>query len=206
MHRIISPIMELILASTSPYRAALLKRLQIPFHCAAPEVDETPLPGEPPQALSRRLALAKAQAVSRQNPQALVIGSDQVACIGRQAMGKPGDKSSAAKQLMASSGNIVHFYTGLALCCPSKDIEKVTMEPFNVHFRKLSEQVIDDYLEQEQPYDCAGSFKCEGLGIALFEKMVGDDPTALEGLPLITLTSLLMGLGMPVLGGTTAKG
>ncbi len=192
--------MELILASTSTYRSRLLKRLQIPFRSIAPQVDETPIPGESPQALVRRLALTKAKAVSADNPQALVIGSDQVACAGWEILGKPGNKENATRQLQDSSGKIVHFFTGLALCCHAAGFEQVTVEPFGVHFRSLSEQTIDDYLEKEQPYDCAGSFKCEGLGIALFEKMLGEDPTALEGLPLISLTSLLLEAGMPVLG------
>jgi len=149
--------------------------------------------------MAARLALAKARVIAAQNPDALVIGSDQVAAIGDRVMGKPGDHQAALAQLRASSKNKVVFYTGLALVTASAGFERFHVEPFNVVFRELSEQAIQNYLIRERPYDCAGSFKCEGLGIALFERMQGDDPTSLEGLPLIALTTLLGRAGIDVL-------
>lgn len=191
--------MDLILASTSPYRRALLQRLQLPFHCVAPDADETPLAGEAADALASRLALAKARSVATAHPASLVIGSDQVACLQGRLLGKPGNRDNARQQLQASAGRAVEFFTGLALCCGKSGFEAVLVAPFTVHFRQLDSSAIDNYLTREQPFDCAGSFKCEGLGIALFERMVGDDPTSLEGLPLIGLTSLLQRAGYPVL-------
>ncbi len=190
--------MELILASSSPYRRALLSRLQVPFRCETPRVDETPLPGEPPRELVLRLALQKARAVAERNPHSLVIGSDQVACVEDTILGKPGNPVAAALQLRASSGKPVRFYTGLAVISSSGECSLV--ETFTVHFRHLGEDEIDSYLCKEQPFDCAGSFKCEGLGIALFERLEGDDPTTLEGLPLIATCRLLRQAGLSVLG------
>ncbi|MDO8862319.1 nucleoside triphosphate pyrophosphatase [Haliea sp. E1-2-M8] len=191
--------MDLILASTSPYRRALLQRLQTPFQCIAPDAAETPLPGEAGEALATRLALAKARSVARDHPASLVIGSDQVASLAGRLLGKPGNLDTARQQLLASAGRAVEFFTGVALCCEETGFEAVLVAPFTVHFRALDRAVIDNYLAREQPFDCAGSFKCEGLGIALFERLVGDDPTSLEGLPLIGLTSLLQRAGYPVL-------
>jgi len=191
--------MDLILASTSPYRRRLLERLGIPFRCVAPDVDETALPGEAPQALVARLSVAKARAVARTWPEALVIGSDQVAVLDGAVMGKPGDHDSARRQLRASAGREVRFLTGVALVADARQLETFHVEPFSVHFRELGDKNIENYLLREQPYDCAGSFKCEGLGIALFEGMTGRDPTSLEGLPLIALTSLLAAAGIDVL-------
>lgn len=191
--------MDLILASTSPYRRSLLERLQLPFRCLAPIADETPLPGEAPAALAARLALAKARSIARGNPGSLVIGSDQVAALGGLLLGKPGNHANAREQLLASAGQSVQFFTGLALCCEDSGFEEVMVEPFTVQFRPLNGAAIDNYLAREQPFDCAGSFKCEGLGITLFERMTGNDPTSLEGLPLIALTSLLQRAGYPVL-------
>ncbi len=191
--------MDLVLASTSPYRRALLQRLQLPFRCLAPDVEETPLPGEAPDALAARLALAKARSVASVLPSSLVIGSDQVASLQGVLLGKPGNHANARAQLLASSGNAVQFFTGLTLCCRDSGFEATVVEPFTVQFRHLDSVTIDNYLTREQPFDCAGSFKCEGLGIALFERMCGDDPTSLEGLPLIALTSLLQQAGYPVL-------
>ena len=191
--------MELILASTSPYRRRLLERLQIPFSCEAPEVDESPLPGEPPEALAERLARAKAGAVRALHPDSLVIGSDQVASIDGRSIGKPGGFNAAAQQLRDSAGRTVHFYTGLAIAGPTADKCHSIVETFSVAFRKLTEAEIEAYLRKEEPYDCAGSFKCEGLGIALFERMIGDDPTSLEGLPLIATCRLLRGAGVNIL-------
>lgn len=190
--------MDIILASTSPYRRQLLLRLQIPFRCLPPQVDESHLPGEQPAALARRLALAKAQAIAAGEPAALVIGSDQVAAIGGAIIGKPGKHEVAAAQLRASSGREVRFHTGVALVCAARDWHWSHVEPFNVHFRTLDDSAIENYLHREQPYDCAGSFKCEGLGIALFRGLQGNDPTSLEGLPLIALVDLLARAGVRV--------
>lgn len=191
--------MDLILASTSPYRRELLKRLQLPFRCLAPDTDETPLQGETPETLAARLALAKARSVAGLNPTSLVIGSDQVAALEGGLLDKPGNRANARQQLLASAGKTVQFFTGLALCCEETGFEAVVVVPFSVQFRALESAAIDTYLAREQPFDCAGSFKCEGLGISLFERLHGDDPTSLEGLPLIALTSLLQRAGYPVL-------
>jgi len=191
--------MDLILASTSPYRRRLLQRLQLPFRCLSPDTDESPRPDEAPAALAARLAAAKARSVAARNPASLVIGSDQVAALDGHLLGKPGNRARARDQLLASAGQPVQFFTGLALCCENSGFEEVVVEPFTVQFRSLDGAAIDNYLAREQPFDCAGSFKWEGLGIALFERMSGDDPTSLEGLPLIALTSLLQRAGYPVL-------
>lgn len=191
--------MDLILASTSPYRRELLQRLQLPFRCLAPDADETPRRGEAPESLAARLALAKARSISSAHPASLVIGSDQVATLDGALLGKPGNRANARRQLLASAGKTVQFFTGLALCREEADFEAVLVAPFAVQFRALDSTAIDNYLDREQPFDCAGSFKCEGLGITLFERMRGDDPTSLEGLPLIGLTSLLQQAGYPVL-------
>jgi len=181
----------LVLGSTSPFRRMLLERLGLPFTTAAPEVDETRLPGESPRQLVTRLARAKAEAVAAAHPGALVIGSDQVACIDDQVVGKPGNRERAIDQLTAASGRRVTFYTGLCLCNARTGSCQVACEPFHVHFRRLSREQIERYLDAEAPYDCAGSFKSEGLGIALFERLEGDDPNALIGLPLIRLVRML---------------
>ncbi len=183
--------MDLILASTSPYRKKLLKRLQLPFRTLAPQVDETVREHETPEALVARLALDKARAISSTHLDALVIGSDQVASLDGQIIGKPGNHTTAIAQLRSCSGRAVNFLTGLVLVCKSTGLEAVHVEHFRVHFRELSDRQIDNYLRLEQPYDCAGSFKCEGLGIALFSSLNGNDPTALEGLPLISLVNML---------------
>ncbi len=188
--------MDLVLASTSPYRKRLLERLQLPFRCVAPGTDETPLPDESPAALAARLAGAKARVVAAANPGALVIGSDQVASIDGSTIGKPGDHAGATAQLLASAGRQVAFYTAVALEGGPTALSLCETVPFAVQFRQLTEAEIERYLRAEQPYDCAGSFKCEGLGITLFERMIGDDPTALEGLPLIALARLLRQAGL----------
>lgn len=192
--------MALILASTSPYRDRLLRRLQMPFSCAAPYTDESPLAGELPDALAQRLALAKARDVAAHKPGDWVIGSDQVAALEGRIMGKPGTHEKAREQLLASSGKEVRFYTGIALVGGPERQEWFHVEHFSVYFQILSEDRIESYLSREQPYDCAGSFKCEGLGVALFARLEGDDPTGLEGLPLISLTRLLRNAGMDPLG------
>jgi septum formation protein len=179
----------LILASTSRYRRELLERLRLPFDTVAPEVDETPLPGEAPAVLAQRLALAKAQAVARAHPQAVVIGSDQVADLQGQCLGKPGQHERAVAQLRAMRGRDVIFQTAVALVAPG--LVQQELAQVRVRFRDLSDEEIERYLHAEQPYDCAGSAKSEGLGIALLESIDSDDPTALIGLPLIRTCRLL---------------
>ncbi|MEM1114512.1 MAG: Maf family nucleotide pyrophosphatase [Pseudomonadota bacterium] len=191
--------MDLILASTSVYRKALLERLGLPFTCRPPGSDEAPLAGELPADCSLRLALAKAEAIAGQFPESLVIGSDQVATFGTDLIGKPGSFEAARKQLQFASGRRMTFYTGLALARQADGYRRAVTIPFHVSFRDLNADQIEDYLRREQPYDCAGSFKSEGLGIALFTAMEGDDPTALEGLPLIALTTMLFEAGLDVL-------
>nr|CRH08146.1 Maf-like protein [Candidatus Magnetococcus massalia] len=191
----------LILASTSPYRAALLNRLGFPFSQQAPVCDETPLAGEAPRALAERLALSKARSVADSLEQGLVIGSDQVAELDGQAIGKPGNAQRAAEQLAAASGRRVIFHTGLALVDAATGEAHLEVVPFTVHFHTLTAEQIHRYLELEQPFDCAGSFKMEGLGIALFRALEGEDPNALVGLPLIRLSDQLRQRGMdPLLG------
>lgn len=203
--------MDIILASTSPYRRHLLQRLQLPFRCLASGVDEQALAAESAAAMASRLAMAKARAVAQAYPDALVIGSDQVAALDSpdpgapRILGKPGNHAAARAQLLASAGQVVSFYTGVAVCIAATGFEQFHVEPFRVYFRELDDRSIENYLFREQPYDCAGSFKCEGLGIALFEQLEGRDPTSLEGLPLIALTDLLGAAGYPVLGGNARK-
>jgi len=194
----------LVLASSSPYRSALLDRLGLPFITAAPQVDESPRPGEAPQALVLRLAQAKARAVARLYPDALIIGSDQVACIDGQILGKPGSRTRAIAQLEQASGRCVVFQTGLCLLNAVSGRIQALVEPFRVHFRPLSRARIEGYLDREEPYNCAGSFKSEGLGIALFERLEGDDPSALIGLPLIRLVTLLEAEGIDLLASAQA--
>ncbi len=191
---------QLILASTSPYRRELLSRLGLPFEVVAPGVDETPLPDEPPQALARRLALAKAMAVANTHPHAVVIGSDQVADLNGIPLGKPGNHERATQQLQAMRGNTVVFQTALAVVCVSSGFSEVDLAAVEVKFRDLSDAEIEHYLRQEQPYDCAGSAKSEGLGIALLAHIHNDDPTALIGLPLIRTSRMLRAAGVPLLG------
>jgi septum formation protein len=191
--------MDLILASTSPYRRELLQRLGMPFQCISPDVDETALPDEQPQDLARRLALQKAQAVSPRYPESLVIGSDQVAALDGKLLGKPGTHSAAFEQLRSCSDREVLFFTGVALVCASSGLASTHVEPFTVRFRALHDAQIESYLRREEPYDCAGSFKCEGLGIVLFEQLSGNDPTSLQGLPLIALTTMLLNSGINIL-------
>ena len=190
---------SLILASTSPYRKQLLERLGLPFECAAPDVDESPHTGETPDHLVRRLSEAKARAVAARHPDALIVGSDQMAVCGDEVLGKPGTHERAAAQLARLSGRRVTFLTGLCLYNSSNDRLQLEVVPFHVVFRPLSGSMIEHYLRREQPYNCAGSFKSEGLGSALFERLEGDDPTALIGLPLIRLTRMLENEGVSVL-------
>lgn len=186
----------LILASTSAYRHALLQRLQLPFEALSPQVDESPRPGESCRALAERLALAKAHAVARSHPQAIVIGSDQVADLQGRPLGKPGTRARAAEQLSAMSGQKVVFHTALAVVRPATGFERVVCVPVTVHMRSLSAREIEAYLDKENALDCAGSAKSEGLGIALMQALSGDDPTALVGLPLIQTAQLLREAGL----------
>lgn len=195
---------RLILASTSRYRLELLERLRLPFEVLAPAVDETALPGESPRALAERLALAKAQAVAALNTAAVVIGSDQVAELDGQAIGKPLTHERAVAQLTAMSGRQVVFHTAVAVVCRDRGFARGLLAPVTVKFRKLSEGEIEAYLRAEQPYDCAGSAKSEGLGIALLAAIDSDDPTALIGLPLICTCTLLREVGLnPVSAGSS---
>jgi septum formation protein len=185
----------LILASTSPFRRELLERLCIQFTAAAPEVDESAHPGEKPSALVRRLSEAKARAIGT-TCKGLIIGSDQVATTGDDILGKPGTHEKAVEQLKYLSGKHVCFHTGLCLLNTETDTADVEVVPFHVQFRQLDDRQIENYLHADKPYNCAGSFKSEGLGITLFERMEGDDPTALIGLPLIKLTTMLRNSGI----------
>lgn len=182
---------QLILASSSPFRKELLHRLGLPFSVIAPQADETPLPGESAEQLVARLASVKVHAIARQHPHALIIGSDQVAVLEGEIVGKPGDHHTAARQLAKASGKRMEFLTGLCLLNSATHRMQVDVIPFSVVFRVLSAAQIERYLRHEQPYNCAGSFKSEGLGIVLFDKLEGDDPTALIGLPLISLVRML---------------
>ena len=186
----------LVLGSTSRYRRELLERLGLPFETAAPEVGEAPRPGEAPRELARRLALAKARDVAQRRPEALVIGSDQVADLGGEPLGKPGDHVRATAQLKRMRGQVVLFHTAVAVVCDGIGFEQVELAPVRVRFRDLSDEEIERYLCAEQPYDCAGSAKSEGLGISLLESIDSDDPTALIGLPLIRTCRLLRAAGL----------
>ena len=199
MSAMLSDRRRLILASTSTFRRDLLARLALPFMAQAPEVDETRLPGETAPELVARLAERKAAAVARQEPAALIIGSDQVAVLDGAIIGKPGDHQRAAAQLQQASGRTVVFHTGLCLLDSANGERQIAVEEFRVAFRVLTPAMIERYLRREQPYQCAGSFKSEGLGIALFERLEGADPTSLIGLPLIRLTRMLETAGMAVL-------
>lgn len=190
----------LVLGSTSKYRRELLARLGLPFEVVAPEVDETPLAGEKPSALAERLALAKAHAVALRYPNAVVIGSDQVADLHGQPLGKPGNHERATAQLRQMSGQTVVFQTAVAVVCLQSGFEARSLAPVQVRFRSLTNAEIENYLRIEQPYDCAGSAKSEGLGIALLDAIDSDDPTALVGLPLIRTCRMLRSAGIELLG------
>jgi len=190
----------LILGSTSRYRRELLARLRIPFDVVSPDVDETPLTGETPQALATRLALAKAKAVAALHPDAVVIGSDQVADLHGEPLGKPGTHARAVLQLQRMRGQTVVFQTAVSVVCQAKHFEQTELAQIKVRFRDLSDAEIEAYLRAEEPYDCAGSAKSEGLGIALLEAIENDDPTALIGLPMIRTARLLRAAGIDLLG------
>ncbi|MBX3634574.1 MAG: septum formation inhibitor Maf [Rubrivivax sp.] len=198
------PRPPLILASTSRYRRELLERLRLPFEVVSPQVDETPAPGEPPAVLAQRLALAKAQAVAAGRPDAVVIGSDQVADLGGRPIGKPGTHERAVEQLRQLSGQRAVFQTAVAVVRGDRGFARTLLAPVSVQFRVLSDAEIERYLRAEQPYDCAGSAKSETLGIALLERIDSDDPTALVGLPLIRTCALLRAAGLDPLGGAAA--
>lgn len=191
-------MLPLVLASSSPYRRELLTRLCQPFTWSAPAIDETPRQQESAEALVRRLAESKAHALTEQHPAHLIIGSDQVAVLGEQILGKPHDFERARLQLQAASGTSITFLTGLALLNSASGNCQVDAIAFTVHFRQLSEEQIDRYLKAEQPYDCAGSFKAEGLGVSLFRATEGEDATSLIGLPLIRLVSMLNAQGLQI--------
>jgi septum formation protein len=190
---------QLVLASTSPFRRELLARLGLPFATAAPQLDESALPGEDAERLVVRLAEGKARAVAADFPDALIIGSDQVAGLGGAILGKPGTRERAIDQLTRASGRTVVFRTGLCLLNAASGRAQTCCETFKVHFRRLTAAQIDAYVDREQPLGCAGSFKSEGLGIALFERLDGPDPNTLIGLPLIRLVDMLAAEGVHVL-------
>ena len=190
---------KLVLGSTSPYRRQLLERLRIPFTVAAPDVDETPLGSETPQAMACRLALAKAKVVAARFPTSIVIGSDQVADLDGEALGKPGDHVRAVAQLQKMRGQTVIFQTAVAVACLETGFLQMDLAQVKVKFRTLSDDEIEAYLRAETPYDCAGSAKSEGLGIALLESIENDDPTALVGLPLIRTCQMLQAAGLKLL-------
>ncbi len=190
---------KLILGSTSVYRRQLLGRLRIPFSVQSPQVDETALPRETPTQLAQRLALAKAQAVARQFPECVVIGSDQVADLDGQALGKPGNHTRAVAQLQRMRGKTVVFQTAVAVVCQASQFCAQALAPVRVRFRALTDAEIEAYLLAEKPYDCAGSAKSEGLGIALLDSIDSDDPTALVGLPLIRTCQMLRAAGIELL-------
>ena len=194
-----SPARRLVLGSTSRYRRELMQRLCIPFDVAAPDVDETPQDHESPHDLACRLALAKARAVAALHPDAIVIGSDQVADLGGEPLGKPGTHERAVAQLRRMRGRTVVFQTAVAVVCQDTGFAQTDLAAVRVVFRNLSDAEIETYLRTEQPYDCAGSAKSEGLGIALLESINNDDPTALVGLPLIRTCRMLRAAGLPIL-------
>jgi septum formation protein len=196
----LSPVVPLsralVLGSTSVYRRELLSRLRIPFTTEPPQVDESPLPGETPERLARRLAAAKAAAVARLHPAAVVIGSDQVADLDGEPLGKPGNHANATAQLRRMSGRSVIFQTALTVMCEQSGFAQHDLAAVRVRFRVLEDAEIEAYLRAEQPYDCAGSARSEGLGIALLEAIDSDDPTALVGLPLIRTCRMLRAAGL----------
>lgn len=192
------PQYQLVLASTSPFRKQLLNKLSVPFETASPDCDETPFSDERPEDLVKRLAKEKAESCHTNQP-SLIIGSDQVCVIDGKIIGKPLNRENAIQQLSRQSGKAIQFYTGLALHNTETNITDVKLDTFTVHFRRLTQQQISRYVEKEEPYYCAGCFKSEGLGIALFEKLEGKDPNTLVGLPLIDLIDMLETQGFSIL-------
>jgi septum formation protein len=192
--------MKIVLGSTSPFRKALLERLHIDFVCDSPDIDETPLADESVEAMVERLAIAKAEAIADRHENALIIGSDQSAMLDGRILSKPGNFVNALAQLSRASGKKVTFQTGLCVLNSATGNSQSTCVPYSVYFKQLSTSMIENYLRKEEPYNCAGSFKSEGLGIALFERFEGDDPNALIGLPLIQLVNFLDNEGFSILG------
>jgi MAF protein len=189
---------KLVLGSSSPFRRELLARLGVPFVTESPDINEDALASETPEDLVLRLAEEKARAAGQNHPDSLVIGSDQVACLDGSILGKPGNRENAIAQLHQSAGKRLTFYTGLCLLNTASNEEQIACESFHVHFRQLSNEQIERYVDREQPFNCAGSFKSEGLGIALFDRLEGDDPNALIGLPLIRLIDMLAEEGVEI--------
>ena len=189
----------LILGSSSPFRKQLLEQLNLTFETSSPNIDETPLENESVEDMVLRLSIAKAREIAKSHPDALIIGSDQSAILNGKALDKPGTHEIATEQLKQASGQTIAFQTGICLLNAETGHTQSKLVPFTVTFRTISDEMIESYLQAEKPYNCAGSFKSEGLGIALFEKMQGDDPSALIGLPLIELTSMLKNENYPVL-------
>ncbi len=191
--------MKLVLASTSPFRKALLEKLDLKFETDSPDIDETPQSDESIESMVKRLSEAKARAIAENHPHSLVIGSDQSASLHSKILHKPGNFDVAFQQLKAASGETITFYTGLCLLNTETGNAETVCEAYTVKFRDLTDEEIEAYLRKEEPYNCAGSFKSEALGISLFEHMRGDDPNSLIGLPLIALCRLLKAQGQPVL-------
>ena len=189
----------LILASSSRFRRRLLEQLDLPFRCISPDIDETPLPNESGEALVRRLSIEKAYAVAHELSGAIVVGSDQTAVHDGQIVGKPKDHAEAVSQLTNSSGKIITFYTGIALVNTNNNSLQVGVIPYQVHFRTITLEQIERYLERAQPYECCGSLRVDGLGIALLKRLRGDDPSALIGLPLTKLVQMLKKEGLDVI-------
>lgn len=190
---------QLILGSSSPFRRAILDKLQLNYSCHSPDIDESPLANEPPEQLVARLSLQKAEKVAQEYSDALIIGSDQVAIINDEVLGKPGNHENATRQLSKLSGNKVTFLTALTLLNSETGNSQTEVVPFYVYFRELTPAMIENYLRAEQPYNCAGSFKSEALGIVLFDKLEGEDPNTLIGMPLIRLVRMLEAEGLAVL-------
>lgn len=182
---------RIVLGSSSPFRKALLEKLDLSFDCDSPDIDETPLKNEHPKDMVARLAKQKADAIATRHPQSIIVASDQCATLDGKIIGKPGDHQTAVEQLTAASGRTVTFYTSLCVYNAGTNQYQEAVEPFYVYFRELSESQIENYLKKEEPYNCAGSFKSEGLGISLFDRLEGDDPNTLIGLPLIQLIRML---------------
>lgn len=190
---------SLVLGSSSPFRKALLEKLGLEFETDSPDIDETPLKNESPEGMVARLAKLKALAIAERHPNSIIISSDQCATLDGAIIGKPGEHEAAVEQLTNASGRAVTFYTSLCLMDTSSEQMEELVEPFHVYFRELSETQIENYLRKEEPYNCAGSFKSEGLGIALFERLEGKDPNTLVGLPLIELITMLRKFGIDVI-------
>jgi len=182
---------RIVLGSSSPFRKSLLEKLDLSFDCDSPDIDETPMKDEHPRDMVARLAKEKANAIAERHPQSIIIASDQCATLDGEIIGKPGDHDNAVAQLKKASGRTVTFYTSLCVFNAGTNQYEETVEPFYVYFRELTDDQITTYLEKEEPYNCAGSFKSEGLGIALFDRLEGNDPNTLIGLPLIQLVRML---------------